>query len=916
MKGLPRKEEVIKSLIELEKIKGRGITADELGFYIGIDRTNISRYLNQLYKEKRINKKEGRPVIYSSIKSYKNEMNSIKNKSDIIMKNRDSLEMLIGSNQSLKLPVQQAKAAILYPPRGLHTLILGETGVGKSLFAEAMYNFAKDSKIIAAEAPFIRFNCADYSDNPQLVVAQIFGVRRGAFTGADTDREGLLKKADGGIFFLDEVHRLSPQGQEMLFTFIDKGYFRQLGDTEKKVKSEVQIIAATTENPQSYLLKTFTRRIPMVIVLPTLRERKLEERYLLLNEFITEESIRIGKSIYISKNAIISFLLYDCPNNIGQLKSDIQLACAKAFLNYKIKKNNYILVDKSDLQPRIQKGIMRIRECRKEIDNLSQDMADILRFSSEDSILKNIEFHENQIEGSENKSFYSIIENKMENLKARGINETEINDILNIDLEKYFRRYISNITTNVKKDEIAKIVNIKVATVAEKMLSIASEKLNRDFDQKVYFGLALHLQGSIERINSGKKIYHPKLNIIRVENREEFAVAMDIIKIAEKEFHIDIPLDEIGYITMFLAACNDENSEQLEKKVRVLVMMHGTSTASSMAEVANSLIGEEYVQALDMPLTMKAEDMLEKAKKKVKEIYNEKGILLLVDMGSLVNFGDIISNELEIKIKTIDMVTTLTVIEAGSKAFNGRSLDSIYNLCRDIGKSSMQVSKEDYKYNKELVIITTCFTGEGAAERIKTRISNNLKNIEKVKIIPLNISDREEFFRKVNRLKEKFIILAVVGTIKIVIEDVPFISAQDVFLSEGINYLENLIDIEYDFLKVRKALSSQLNELNSIKVFSDIRDVIRKIEENLKVRIQHDAQIGILIHITFLIDKLKHGGQELKFKGLENYRHMYNSEFSLIKEILKDLERVYNINIGDNEIAYIVRIVKENIITV
>lgn len=916
MKGLPRKEEVIKSLIELEKIKGRGITADELGFYIGIDRTNISRYLNQLYKEKRINKKEGRPVIYSSIESYKNEMNSIKNKSDIIVKNRDSLEMLIGSNQSLKLPVQQAKAAILYPPRGLHTLILGETGVGKSLFAEAMYNFAKDSKIIAAEAPFIRFNCADYSDNPQLVVAQIFGVRRGAFTGADTDREGLLKKADGGIFFLDEVHRLSPQGQEMLFTFIDKGYFRQLGDTEKKVKSEVQIIAATTENPQSYLLKTFTRRIPMVIVLPTLRERKLEERYLLLNEFITEESIRIGKSIYISKNAIISFLLYDCPNNIGQLKSDIQLACAKAFLNYKIKKNNYILVDKSDLQPRIQKGIMRIRECRKEIENLSQDMADILRFSSEDSILKNIEFHENQIEGSENKSFYSIIENKMENLKARGINETEINDILNIDLEKYFRRYISNITTNVKKDEIAKIVNIKVATVAEKMLSIASEKLNRDFDQKVYFGLALHLQGSIERINSGKKIYHPKLNIIRVENREEFAVAMDIIKIAEKEFHIDIPLDEIGYITMFLAACNDENSEQLEKKVRVLVMMHGTSTASSMAEVANSLIGEEYVQALDMPLTMKAEDMLEKAKKKVKEIYNEKGMLLLVDMGSLVNFGDIISNELEIKIKTIDMVTTLTVIEAGSKAFNGRSLDSIYNLCRDIGKSSMQVSKEDNKYNKELVIITTCFTGEGAAERIKIRISNNLKNIEKVKIIPLNISDREEFFRKVNRLKEKFIILAVVGTIKIVIEDVPFISAQDVFLSEGINYLENLIDIEYDFLKVRKALSSQLNELNSIKVFSDIRDVIRKIEENLKVRIQHDAQIGILIHITFLIDKLKHGGQELKFKDLENYRHMHNSEFSLIKKILKDLERVYNINIGDNEIAYIVRIVKENIITV
>lgn len=917
MGELTRKEEVIKCLIELENDKKRGITAAELSLYIGLDRTNISRYLNRLYEEKRVNKSEGRPVIYSSIrdsKPYNKEV--LENGLDKLSRKQDSLEKLVGAKQSLKLSIQQAKAAILYPPRGLHTILLGETGVGKSLFAEVMYNFAKESNMIVNDAPFIRFNCADYVDNPQLVVAQIFGVKKGAFTGADGDKEGLLTKADGGIFFLDEIHRLSPQGQEMLFTFIDKGYFRRLGDTEKKIKVEVQIIAATTEQPQSFLLKTFMRRIPMMIVLPPLRERTFEERYYLLIEFIVAESLRLGKSIYMSKNAVISFLLYDCANNIGQLKSDIQLSCAKAFLNYKINKNNYILIDESDLQPKVQKGIMKIREYRKEIDNLSKNMTDILRFSSEDNVLKNLDLELSQSEASEDSSFYSIIENKMEDLKNQGIDESKINDILNIDLEKYFKKYISSINSNFKKDEIAKVVDFKVANVVEKMLTTASKKLNREFEQKVFFGLSLHLQGSIKRIVSGKKIYHPKLNVVRVQYRDEFIVAMEIVKIIEKEFNLDVPLDEIGYISMFLSEYNEESNEQLEENVGILVMMHGTSAASSMAEVANSLIGEEYIQALDMPLTMKPEYMLEKAKEKIKGMNSEKGILILVDMGSLINFGNIIGNELGIKIKTIDMVTTLTVIEAGRKALIERNLDEIYYSCKDIGKASIQMSNEDYEEEKELAIITTCFTGEGAAERIKTRINLSLENRERVEIIPLDILDREDFLKKVSELKEKYVILAVVGTVNIFIKGVPFIPAQDIFIEEGIKELECLINIEYDFLKVQKALGNEIKELNCIKLLSDIRRIIKQIEESLSVEIQHDAQVGILIHISFLIDRLKHGGKEITFKNLEDYRSKYSKEFTLIKKVLRVLEHNYEIRIKDDELAYILRMIKENLITV
>ena len=105
-----------------------------------------------------------------------------------------------------------------------------------------------------------------------------------------------------------------------------------------------------------------------------------------------------------------------------------------------------------------------------------------------------------------------------------------------------------------------------------------------------------------------------------------------------------------------------------------IVIMHGHSTASSMVEVANSLIGEDYSRALDMPLTMKAEQMYEIAKRKVIEMNSGKGVLLLVDMGSLTNFGSMIKEETGIDVRAIDMVSTLLVIEAGRKAINGREM--------------------------------------------------------------------------------------------------------------------------------------------------------------------------------------------------------------------------------------------------
>jgi len=240
----------------------------------------------------------------------------------------------VGANQSLKKCIDQAKAAILYPPNGLHTLITGETGTGKSHFAEAMYNFAVESGQIGSDANFVIYNCASYSENPQLLLSQLFGYKKGAFTGADRDSPGIIDQAYGGVLFLDEAHRLSPEGQEKMFLLIDKGIFQRLGETKNYRKAKIRIIAATTEDPKDALLTTFLRRIAVVINIPPLEKRSFDERVRFVFNFLWNESRNINRPFCVDREVIRALTLYKCHGNIGQIRGDIRYLCASAYLDY------------------------------------------------------------------------------------------------------------------------------------------------------------------------------------------------------------------------------------------------------------------------------------------------------------------------------------------------------------------------------------------------------------------------------------------------------------------------------------------------------------------------------------------------------------------------------------------------------
>ena len=243
-----------------DRFRGRiGFDAQEIAEALDMLRNNVSKELNALHRQGKIVKFSGRPVLYFDKACLEAALGVTLGEGacriddvESVCQSKQSPEAenpfvhLIGAQGSLKRQVEQAKAAILYPPDGLHTLIVGQTGVGKTLFAHMMFEYGKVMHRFAEEAPFVTFNCADYYNNPQLLISHIFGYVKGAFTGAEQSKAGLVEEADGGVLFLDEIHRLPPEGQEMIFYFMDTGTFNRLGETQRSRRAKVLIIGATT----------------------------------------------------------------------------------------------------------------------------------------------------------------------------------------------------------------------------------------------------------------------------------------------------------------------------------------------------------------------------------------------------------------------------------------------------------------------------------------------------------------------------------------------------------------------------------------------------------------------------------------------------------------------------------------------
>jgi len=229
------------------------------------------------------------------------------------------ISQVTGSSDAIKKSVDLAKKV---SKTDSNVLLLGETGVGKEIFAKAIHlNSDRKNK------NFVAVNCSAISKD--LIESELFGYKAGAFTGASKNKLGLFEEADGGTLFLDEIGELDVSIQSKLLRVLENNSFIKAGDT-KETHVNVRIISATNKNLQqsiidgSFRADLFYRISVISITIPPLRERK-EDIIPLTEYFIKLYAAKFNKNInLVSENFYSALTNYSFPGNVRELKNIIE----------------------------------------------------------------------------------------------------------------------------------------------------------------------------------------------------------------------------------------------------------------------------------------------------------------------------------------------------------------------------------------------------------------------------------------------------------------------------------------------------------------------------------------------------------------------------------------------------------------
>lgn len=693
---------------------------------------------------------------------------------------------VIGFDGGLKNQINQAKAAVLYPPSGLNTLIIGPSGSGKTFLAETMYRFALQKKVLGAGAPFVVFNCADYAENPQLLISQLFGYVKGAFSGAKENKRGLVEEADGGILFLDEVHRLPNEGQELLFYLLDKGEFRRLGDSGTPRRARVRVIAATTENPESSLLLTFRRRIPMIISMPSLKERPIEERYVIIRTFLGREAGQIGRQLVVEWPVVASLLTYPCSGNVGQLRSDIQVLCAEAFLASVSMGRPEVRIKAEQLKGTLEDSRGSLGAGSARIPGFGRDLTITPEGGAGEPPAA-------AADSAEAESLYQLIESAFEELGGRELDQEAVREQIQDRINRYLNLSESGQGGQSKtslETFVENMVDRRLVQATRRGIDLAKREFPRLQDD-LYSLLAIHLEAVLNNLRAGNYAASADAAQIRRENPSEYRVALAMVAQISKELDAAIPAEEAARITVYLKTFR-ARVQSRPRRIRVIILTHG-QVGVSMAEVVNAVMDMDLAVGVAMGLTETYGVALNRVIDVAKAVDEGKGILLLVDMGSLTEIGDAVMQKTGIPVRSIARVDTLMALDAVRRAsLEDASLEEVAQAIR--WSQGFQPEPPRVKEGLKPALITVCLTGEGNARRLKGYLENSVLNAsDDIAIFELGLLNAQKQREEIDRIRREYHILAITGTMDPEVPGIPFYPMGYVFSSQGLLALMGLI---------------------------------------------------------------------------------------------------------------------------
>ncbi|RRZ92982.1 sigma 54-interacting transcriptional regulator [Erwinia sp. 198] len=780
----------------------KGFTALECSKLLPLSRSVISHYLNRLCEEGRLRKEPGRPVrFFITVGQAMPEAS----------KDDDAFSQLIGVKGSLAEAVELCRSAVNYPGQGLPILLTGESGVGKSHLASLIHRYAVQQGLVAPEKPLFELNCADYANNPELLSATLFGYSKGAFTGADREKPGLLDEADGSYLFLDEVHRLPASGQEKLFLFLDKGYFYRLGDSKTRRPATIRFIFATTENIDTALLNTFRRRIPMRVVLPNFISRPLAERVAQVEYFLHCEACRLERDIYLDSQLMRQLVMSPIKGNVGELKNQLKVICASAW--------NQSRTDRLELRAsRRARGDSEKIVIPARTAATGFAAAALLPKALWDEIIFREFCHSGNI---------LLLIRKVEQLLTRLYGDIRPEALYCGYLWQAVRRAV---------DELENNTGVCCSPSQRKAIWLC-------------LCYAMHHawpEQRIEELTASTDWLSVKAKLLALE-----CAARLKAEGVEERYPLLLPL--LGCILHKLAGEDD--------LIHGIIVAHGRATASSLAGIANQLCGGYYLTAFDMPWSTSTGDIIEMLIAHLTIVKQSAGLIILVDMGSLKEIYQQIKRHLHGELLVINNVSTAMALDIASGIQNRLSMADLIAGVKGAYEAEARYYAGVMPGNK---IIISCISGEGISGKLSDILRRYLA--DGIALLTLDYDDLKHKIQQqdpalhgtrliitTTPLEAGFIPL--LGVEKLIKEKAEVLE-RDYFAN--LLAADSLQPVLEEIVKMFTVdgVAERLNFLNPAVVIEEIAAVIQQYEAFYQLRFASYLRVNLFMHIALMIERV------------------------------------------------------------
>jgi len=512
-------------------------------------------------------------------------------------------------------------------------------------------------------------------------------------------------------------------------------------------------------------------------------------------------------------------------------------------------------------------------------------------------------------------NIYDTIEKRAGELKDKGMTDEDIKSCITSDINNDLNKFYNNLKRNKNlKEGLLKIVDKDIVDFAEEIKILVEGRLNKALNERFIYAVSLHFSSLFKRLKSKADKLNSYVEIPISTNSKEYKIAKEIHYLMEKRFNLSIPKIEIEYLAIILTSIQDSS---IQKRVGIVVAAHGDSTATSMVNVAKKLFETDNILAVDMPLEKKPFDILEEVISKVKQVDEGKGVLLLVDMGSLNSFGDVITERTDIITRSIDMVSTPLVLEAARKcSLYDTDLISVHSyLLKDF--RGYTTSREEDNYINDGVIVTICSSGKGTAIKLKELVDNIINTMPdyNITVIPIGVKDIN---KSINEILKSNKIIAIIGIVNPNL-GFPFISIEDLINGTGEAKLKNIIkgkNISYtdknNIIALETLCKQSLRELvtflNPEKIYPLLKNFIDFIENSLDIGYKNNKRLSIMTHLACALERviLKN---ELTYNGKSN--PLDKLYFDTLKDANLIFKKALSLELSEDELYYMVDIIKE-----